>query len=197
MLRLSKQTTSSAPLLSWLQSTTNEIHLSPSPVCHHGKESSSSFMIMKLLYDLAICEMIHICVRVDMATALSIENLSRPTKDPLDWGILLVDLLSLALDTSAKPFIVLVVSLRELPFFFFPPEWTGLASCFSARLLLCLSTDVGSSSTSSASTFTCTPVDRNEASSFCSLSLFWAGWAEEICRKPMAMLALKSCPNNL
>ena len=92
-----------------------------------------------------------------MATALSIENLSQPTKDSPDWGISSVDLLSLAFNTSVKPFIASVVSLKELPFFFFPPEWTDSAGRFSARLLLCLSIDVGSSSMSSGLTFTCTP----------------------------------------
>lgn len=52
------------PLLSLLQPTTNKINSCPSLYCH-GKEIGSTFEIMKLLYDLALGEMIHICVLVE------------------------------------------------------------------------------------------------------------------------------------
>ena len=47
-----------------LQSTTSKLNLSPSSFYCHGKESSSTLGIMKLRYDLVVCEMIHICVLI-------------------------------------------------------------------------------------------------------------------------------------
>ena len=133
-----------------------------------------------------------------MTTVLSIENLPPPTKD--SW-------LGHTVNGPIKPYpwhlsealYSFVISLRESPFFFFSPEWTDSADRFSAHWLLCPSTSVGNSSMSSplsASTFTSTSVDRNAASISRFSSLFGASWAKEICRKPMAVLALKHYPNN-
>ena len=178
---------------------TDKIHPSLSLVCCHGKESGSSFRIMKLLYNLVVGEMIYICVRVDHDNCFVNWEPTTPHKR-LSW-------LGHTINGPIKPYpwhlsealYSFVISLRESPFFFFSPEWTDSADRFSAHLLLCPSTSVGNSSTSSplsASTFTCTSVDRNAASISHFSSLFGASWVEEICRKPMAVLALKHYPNS-
>ena len=99
----------------------------------------------------------------------------------------MIGLLSLRFLFSVNPKIALIIWSREPPFFFFPSKWTGSTAQFSTRLLLCPSPSVGSSSTLSplsASTFTCTPVDRKAASSSRSLELFGAGWQMKFVASP-------------
>lgn len=139
MLQLSKQTTPSItppPLLSLLQPTTNKINSCPSLYCH-GKEIGSTFEIMKLLYDLALGEMIHICVLVEQCYYFvnwELITTPPPTKDSLK-PVLSMDLLNLAFLISVNHNIALVVWSREPPFLFFLTEWTSSTARFSACLL--------------------------------------------------------------
>lgn len=162
-------TPSTTFLLIHLQSTTNQIHRSPSPLYCHGNESGSSFGIMKLLHDLEVGEMIHIYVRVGHGNCSVNWEPITPHKK-LSW-------LGPIVTGPIKPCPWHLSHLTKGPsFLLFPAQMNRLGGCFSARLLFSPSTGVGSSSMSSppsASTFTCTPVNRNAALS----SLFVTVWS--------------------
>lgn len=66
-----------------LQSTTNKHNPSPSSIYCHGKESGSTLGIMKLRYDLAVCEMIRVC-SLSSVIARVIDSCLPPTKDSPD-----------------------------------------------------------------------------------------------------------------
>ena len=137
-------------------------------------------------------------IELRISMALSIENLSPPSVESIDCGLLLLSLLSLCLDISMKLLIASVISPRDSPFLFFHVELAVWDGSFPARLLPYHSTGVGSSSTSSplsASIVTCAPCVRKAALSSRSSSLLGAGWEEEICRNLVTVPVLNSCPS--
>ena len=153
---------------------------------------------MEFLKDFELGEIVYIFNRVKNFDGPIHRELITPGVESTNCGLLSLSLLSLCLDSSMKLLIASVISLRDPPFLFFLAELAVWDGSFLACLLPCPSTGVGSSSMLSplsTSTFMCTPCVRKAASSFRSSSLLGAGWEEEICRIPVAVPTLNSCPS--
>ena len=148
---------------------------------------------MKLLHDLAICDMIHIGVLVEKSySCCNWLRVSAHTRVSNVDGLFFPRRFLL----SVKPHIASIMYSRKCPFFLFPLEEDGSTGHFSACLLLWASLSVASSSTSSTPsvlTLTCTPSDRKAASSSLSSSLLGAGWADEIWNKECCYRVITIC----